>query len=154
MKADRGQPTQKQKQAVENMLSGKYKDQGKAIEAAGYTRSVSEHPKTLIQSDGVQKYLKSLDKKSRKILGIGVDEAIVETYIKGLKADKPYGREGEVHADYATRKKYVDTIAEFKGLKTQQPIPTGGHNQFNFFSVPKKDQEEFNEKLKGFLIDN
>jgi hypothetical protein len=84
--------------------------------------------------------------------GVSVPDKIGEVMLNGLEADKPYGKEGFLHADWMARHKFAESLSKFFGLlesHSESDRPT--QNQFNFFSVPKDEQHKFNANFNEFI---
>jgi len=152
--------TPMQKRAIDNILSGKFKtvggktNLGKAMLAAGYTPSSARVPANLPKRTGVQLYLKRIEKRAKKKLGIPLRDKVMDTYLEGLRATKLYGKEAKEHPDYLARKAYADQFAEFFGWIDKHKSGSGAvpaFNQFNFFSVDEKKRQKFNDSFKSFL---
>lgn len=145
-------PTPKQKKGVDNLLSGKYDTISPALRDAGYSKSTAIEPKkNFLNAQGVKIYLKTLSKVSKKRWNLSLPDKVASVYLDGLSADKPYGKEGKPHPDYQTRLSYADRFAKFFGWTSGEDNSTKKLQQFNFFSVDTKEQNDFNENFKLFL---
>jgi len=143
--------TKKQKQAVENMLSGKFKSKSAALQAAGYTGGEAGSPARFMQATGVRQYLKRIGKKAKKLFKMKLEDKVMQVYMEGLNADKPFGKDAIMAADHPTRKMFADRFSEFFGWTTEAPATAPVQTQNNFFMVAKEEQKEFNGKFKDFL---
>jgi len=83
----------------------------------GYSKGVQRSPHQVIESKSFQLLLEKQ--------GI-TNESLVSTLKDGLSADKPYGKEGNIHADYGTRHKYLETSLKLKGLQSTAGTPPSG----------------------------
>lgn len=148
LKELREKPTKLQKRAVDNMLSGDYESASGAMKAAGYSDTSAVNPRqNLFDSKGVQNYLKVLGKIYKNKTGKGLAHRVMEVYVEGLDAEAKPGV-----PDHNTRKKFADEMAKFMGWKQEATFPQGSHlNQYNFFSTPENEQQQFNSNLKKFL---
>jgi len=145
--------TNRQKKGVANLLSGDYPSKKAALVAAGYTSpaSVSRNPATFMRQKGVQKYVKLLDKESRRIFnGQGIEKKVIEVYVAGLKATKLFGKNAVKHPDYLARKAYADRISPMVGIEGGDK---GGkdQNQYNFFMFNNQEKNDFNEAFGKFV---
>ena len=148
-KIKRGEVTNLQKRAVDNIMSGEFKSKGAAMRDAGFSKSASRNPQTLVRADGVQSYLKNFEAKAVARFNMTLDEKIMDVYLDGLDADKPLGKHGEVIQDHKMRKEFADTIQESRGMMKSKK---GGSQQiFNFFMFDKKHRSQFNEAFNSFV---
>lgn len=107
-------PTKKQREAVNNVLSGEYKSIAKAMRAAGYSEKSSYNPKhTLANRKGVQNYIGSLSDSAQKRWNMSLDEKVMDVYLDGLDATKLHGKKGVEYPDYKMRLEYANKVAEF-----------------------------------------
>ena len=147
-------PTPKQKLAVDNILSGRFKTKTAALQDAGYSDRVSRRPaETLGRARGVQIYLKTLDERSRKKFTMDIREKMMDVYFEGISATKLVRGSRSRYKewpDWMARKAFVDRLAEFVGW-LQPAAPPSGHTQYNFFMVDEAKRAEFNEKFKSFI---
>ena len=147
-KIKRGDPTNLQKKAVDNIMSGKYKSKGAAIRAAGYSAKSAHNPHLIVGSEGVQTYIKNFEQKAVVRFGMSLDEKIQDVYLDGLDADKPLGKHGDVIQDHKMRKEFADTIQESRGMmKSKQK----GGQIYNFFMFDKKSRGKFNDAFSNFV---
>lgn len=145
-------PTLKQKAAVDNIVTGKFKSVGAAMRDAGYSAKSSKKPRhALINRRGVEVYLNKLDKMAQKRFSLCLRDKVMETYLDGLDAVKPYGK--KEYPDHMARKAFADRFSEFFGWSREAP-PTQGHAQYNFFMFDKTKQDSFNAKFKDFLTES
>lgn len=148
-------PSNLQKRAVENILSGRFKSRAAAMRDAGYSKTTSHRPtEKLARSKGVQAYLEQLGGEAMKRWNMSIQDKVMSTYLDGLEATKLVGKNAVEHPDYIARKMFADSFANFFGWqRTGIAMPGGGiqNNQFNFFSLPEPDKQEFNETFKRFL---
>ena len=145
-------PTAMQKQGVDNILSGKYRNFAPALRDAGYTKSVANAPgHNFFNAQGVQLYLKTLSKVAKKRWNVSLPDKVALTYLDGLEATKLAGKDAIEHPDFATRLTYADRFAEFFGWRQDKPMGNIKNQQFNFFSVDEKERQDFNENFKTFL---
>lgn len=147
-------PTRKQKRAVDNILSGKFKSKKAAMVEAGYSELVASDPKKkLVDTKGVNTYIKQLDLQARERWNKSIREKVMDVYADGLDATKLYGKQGLEHPDHMTRKAFADRLAEFFGWdhSGDQLGRPAQYQQFNFFSVDDKRRSKFNEKFKEFV---
>ena len=141
----------RQKRVVDNMLSGDYPSKAKAIKAAGYSDAMAHKPARVINSSGVQKYVKKLDKKSRELFGVSIGDKIVEVYTEGMGATKLFGKNAIEHPDWLARKAFADKIGPMIGLGTGPPEGGGKGNQYNFFMFNQQEKSEFNSAFGKFV---
>jgi len=147
------QPSKRQKKSVDNILSGKFKDKGSAMRAAGYAKYSASHPnKNLAQRKGVATYLKTLGKVAKKRYNMNLRDKVMMTYLDGLDANKHVGKKAIEVPDHTTRKQFADQFGKFFGwYDVASQAPSSQQNQFNFFSVSDKKREDFNNNFKDFL---
>lgn len=154
------EPTQMQRQAVDNIVSGKFvkksgkPDLGKAMRDAGYSQQSSLHPKiALAEKKGVQAYVEQLGEKAKTKWGMSMEDKVMDVYLEGLDAQKPFGKDAVLFPDHPTRKLFADRLAEFMGWV--QPIAIMGSGNkvqnFNFFSLPEQKRQAFNTNFDQFL---
>ena len=138
-------PSHKQKLAIDNIMSGKFKSPRQAMKAAGYTGGTSAP--ALLQQTGVQTYIAGFEKKALVKFGVSLDDKLMDVYLDGLDA-KTVGKFGG-DVDHKVRKEFADTIATMKGyLKDKE---TGSKTQVNFFQFNKAEQEDFNRNFIKFI---
>lgn len=99
---------------MENEAKAKPEPLGKVLRDAGYSKSVSKYPKKVINTTSFQQLLAKQ--------GI-TDTHLAEKIKEGLDATKPYGKDGDIHPDYSTRHKYIETSLKLKGV---QEVQVGG----------------------------
>lgn len=153
MKKERNvKPTKRQKRAVNALISGEAKSVKGAMLDAGYSKwTAGKGTDRLIRTKGVAVYLRELDKESRKLFAMSLPAKVMNVYLEGLSAERPYGKNAILFPDHLTRKAFADTFARFYGWLGER-LPAGGkYTQFNFFSVGEKERGEFNRNFKGFL---
>jgi len=148
-------PTFMQKTAVDAILSGKSKTVAGGMRLAGYAEpTIHKSKEDLVKSRGVQEYLKTFSKVSKKRWNLSIQDKVMATYVDGLEATKLVGKDAVEHPDYIARKMFADKFSEFFGW-SKAVMPFGGgqvnNNQFNFFSLPEPEREQFNETFKHFL---
>lgn len=144
--------SRRQKDGVKNILSGKYPSKAKALLAAGYSSATAHKPARFVAMDGVQKYLKKLDKESRRIFdGKGIEDKVIEVYTGGLGATKLYGKNAKEHPDWLARKAFADKIGGMLGMGGSGEGPGTNNNQYNFFMFKNEEKEEFNSAFGGFV---
>lgn len=106
-------PTKRQRQAVDNILSGDYRSVAEAMRAAGYSEKSSYNPKhTLANRKGVQNYIESLSDSAQKRWNMSLDEKVMDVYLDGLDAIKLHGKKGIEHPDYKMRLEYANKVTE------------------------------------------
>lgn len=144
--------TDLQRQAIDNVISGKYKHVAPAMRDAGYSKESSLTPRhALFERKGVQVYLRKLDKKSQKRFAMSLPEKVMDVYLDGLEATKLSGKKAIEHPDHPTRMSAADRFAKFFEW-VKEPTATGGkYAQFNFFSLAENKRKQFDEKFKDFL---
>jgi len=145
--------TAKQKQAVDNVLGGKFKNLNSALQDAGYSKSSSmSAQRNVFMRRGVEVYLAQLDKKAQRRFGLNLKEKVMETYLDGLDATKwvRKGKRSIEHPDFLARKQFADKFSEFFQWSSDAPPQKEGQ-QYNFFMFSEKEQGEFNDKFKDFL---
>lgn len=121
------------KAVVENETSDKPRPMGEILLEAGYSKSTSLRPNTVINSVSFQTLM---DKA-----GI-TDEMLSSKLKEGLEADKPYGKQGDIHPDYATRHKYLETGLKLKGIqKTSEASGTTNITQINQTNIDPNSKE-------------
>lgn len=146
------EPTKRQVRAVNNIISGEYKTKADALRAAGYSEKSATHQSaTLFKNKGIQTYLRKLNRQSRAKFGVALPDKVAMTYLEGLEATKLFGKDAVEHPDWQARKQFADSFAEFFGWKQPQLPSASVNQQFNFFSIPEKDKERFNNNFKSFL---
>ncbi len=160
----------KAKRLADNLLVGK--PSGQAIKQAGYKVGRQRQLKRVMETKGVQHYLKRINQelelenakfekdptKKHKYIEVRSGESIlprlvIKTYAEGLNATKLYGKNAIAHPDYKTRLLFADRLAEFfVWRKPDEGAPApANYNQFNFFSAPQQDREKFGAEFKRFL---
>jgi len=137
-----------QKQAIDNIMSGKYKSKKRAIMAAGYSESVGNNPHLLLSKKGALQYLENFETKARIKFGVPIESKLQDVYLEGLEADRPWGK-NDIIPDYKVRKEYADTISEMLGLVKTKARDT--KQQFNYFMLGKKDRDNFNTAFNDFI---
>ena len=139
-----------QKQAVDNIMSGKFKSKKAALLDAGYApASANNITQDFLSRKGVQQYIQSFERKAQVRFGMTLDEKIQDVYLDGLDADKPLGKHGEVIQDHKMRKDFADTIQEIRGnLKGKS---RANKQIFNFFMVDKESRNNFNKNFESFV---
>lgn len=146
---NRVKPTEKQIKAVNGVLSGKNPSQ--AMTEAGYSPKTSSHAKqNFFQSRGVIQYLTKMNEESLKKFNMNLEDKVIDVYLNGLDATKLHGRNAIEHPDWLARKAFADKLAEFMGWTKENKAQTL-NNQYNFFSFPQKEREDFNVKFTSFL---
>lgn len=155
MKAQHLQPSERQKRAVDNVISGKFHSKRQALLDAGYDKTVADRPSQVFKSHGVQVYLKTLSKISKKRYSLSLQDKVMLTYLDGLDATKLYGKEGREHPDWMARKQFADSLADLMKFSPENPMNqknrSGNFNQFNFFSMNERDRQNVNSTFKDFL---
>ena len=143
--------TLKQMRGVQNIVSGEYPSKAKALQAAGYSAKSgnSMNPKRFLQQDGVKKYIRSLNKESRKIFGKSIEKKVVEIYVAGMGATKLFGKDAIEHPDWVARKAFADNMASMLGMKGETAPQKG--NQYNFFMFNQTERDEFNSAFGDFV---
>ena len=147
--------TNRQKKGVANLLSGDYPTKKAALMDAGYTSkgSVSRNPATFMRQKGVQKYVKLLDKESRRVFnGQGIEKKVIEVYVDGLQATKLFGKNAVKHPDFLARKAYADRISPMVGIEGGDK-GGGDQNQYNFFMFSNQEKNDFNKDFAKFVKD-
>jgi len=145
--------TEKQRRAVDNIVTGKFKTAPPAMRDAGYTLESSKEPdKNLFSRRGVELYLKTLSKVCKNRFNLSLQDKVMTTYLDGLEATKLYGKNAIEHPDTMARIASADRFAEFFGWK-RGVVPTASQqfNQFNFFSIDQEEQKRFNDNFKNML---
>ena len=158
MKKIKIKTTKKQKDAVDNILSGKFVTEsgkpniGKAMVAAGYSPSSGRIPHhDLAKRKGVQHYLSKLDKKSRKQWGMSLRSKVAEGYMEGIEADKYVGKDAMRVPDHAVRKSFLDQFAQFFNWIDASEKVQAKFSQYNFFSIDEKRRASLNQNFKDLL---
>lgn len=142
-------PTNMQKVAIDNLMSGQYKTDKAAIMAAGFTEQSAAKGKSMIlQTRGAEEYLKNFEAKALIKFGMTIHSKLQDVYLEGLDADKPWGK-NDIIPDYDIRKKYADTIAEMLGIIESRSKKTA--QQFNFFMFGKDERSKFNHLFNQFV---
>ena len=160
-KSRRGNINARQKMAVDNILSGKFPSLRAAMVDAGYSPKSAINPQqVLLRTVGVQNYIKTLDKKSRRKYNMTLQERFMDIANECLLANKVIAKE-KVHGklvireypDWKARHSFVRLFSEFFGwTATAGTGPArGGATQYNFFMVKEDKREAFNNKFKDFL---
>jgi hypothetical protein len=147
-------PTARQKQAINNILSGNFRSKAAAMRDAGYGEDAAKHPKSaLLTSKGVGVYIKTLDKLAQAKFNDTLGNVVMKRYLDGIDATKrvAVGKRSRKEPDFAVRKTYLDKFAEFFGWTKETSPVAASQNQYNFFMVGKEKQDQFNDKFKGFL---
>ena len=153
------EPTEMQKKAVDNALSGKFiTKSGKsniagAMIDAGYSKGTANVPKhNLALKSGVQTYLKRIEERAKAKTGVDLRDQVMDGYLEGIKATTLKGKDAVEHPDYAVRKAYLDQFSSFFGwVENSNQSTPASVNQYNFFSVDEKKREAFNTNFRGFL---
>ena len=146
-------PTDKQRMAIDLILSGKAKTLTDALRQAGYSKNSVKVPKQILfNRKGVQVYLAHLDDKSRKLFKKSIQDKVMDTYFEGLDATSLHGKDAVEHPDYTTRVNTADRFSKFFGWERGLKEDDGSkYNQFNFFNVDPEKQKQFHENLKKFI---
>jgi len=142
--------TAKQIRGVQNILSGKYKTKAKALRDAGYSDSMALDPDKFMATKGVQAIIERIDEVSVDRYQMPIQSKLVEVWLKGLEAVKPYGKDANLYPDYPTRLKYAEALSTVLGVKTREPEAKQA-NQFNFFSISGDQREEFDKSFVEFI---
>lgn len=147
--------TEKQRAVIDGYLKGL--GWTEALRVAGYNDSSALHysKKEFLNSKGVQRYISQINKHAQKRFGESLPDKVMRVYFDGLEATKAVklGQQTEERPDWLARKSFADKFSEFFSWSKEQ-VPTGTQNQYNFFSVPEKERDEFNQKFKEFLRKN
>lgn len=145
--------TEKQKSAVDNIISGKARTIKKAMRQAGYSDGSSKNPgNNLLARRGVQEYVKTLNRIAQEKFGIGVKDKLALTYVEGLEATKLYGADALEAPDWQSRHKFAESVARFLNLVEQAGEGRRVQaNQFNFFSVSNEEKQAINKNFTEFL---
>src|SRR3989344_1997291 len=145
-------PSSLQKRAVDNVLSGNFKSVAEAMREAGYSGTTSYRPsEKLAKSKGVQAYLKQLGDKAIQKFGMSLEDKVLEVYLEGLDAQKPYGKSAELFPDHIIRLQFADRFAYFFGWAKDQSQVGKIHQQFNYFGISEDQRDVFNKKFSDFL---
>jgi|SRR3990167_501372 len=146
-------PSSLQKRAVDNVLSGNFKSVAEAMREAGYSGTTSYRPsEKLAKSKGVQAYLKQLGDKAIQKFGMSLEDRVLEVYLEGLDAQKPYGKNAELFPDHMTRLQFANSFASFFGWQKDQTREGKVQQQFNFFNTTSEEERNaFNKKFNDFL---
>ena len=108
-------PTRKQKLAVENILSGKFRSTAEAMRAAGYSVKSSFNSKHILADrKGVQNYVRTLSIELQNRWNMSVQDKVLEVYLNGLDATRPTYK-GNRYPDHLVRLRFADRLAEFFG---------------------------------------
>lgn len=100
-----------------------YIDSGNAVQSYKNTFRCS-----LSTANGLaSNYLKKIDIEDLMEQSGITDQALINGLKTGLQADKPYGKEGFIHPDYATRHTYIETGLKLK--KRLNPTNKDTNNQ-------------------------
>jgi hypothetical protein len=105
------QPTVRQKRVVEILVEndGKAKPRsiGGILKEVGYSDAIVKTPSKVTGAAGFQLAL----------VQAGIDDArLIRVIEEGLQADRPWGKDGDIHPDYGVRHKYLETSLRLKGL--------------------------------------
>src|SRR3990167_6525182 len=146
-------PTPMQRQAVDGVLSGKFKKVRQAMRDAGYTEaSVHNADRVIGKAKGVEAYLRELGGEAMKRWHMSIQEKVMSVYMDGLDAKKLYGKDAIEYPDHLARKAFADRFAEFFGwVQTAQLSPGSRIQQFNFFGIADEKRKEFNTNFNKFL---
>ena len=107
--------TEKQKRAVNNIISGNFKSRAEAMEEAGYSKTTSGRPgEKLFKSKGVEAYIKSLDVTAQQKWGLNLPDKVALTFLDGLESTRITGNGIEV-PDWLARLNYADRLSFFLG---------------------------------------
>lgn len=143
---------EKQRAVIDGYLRGQ--SWTEALRVAGYNETSALHysKKEFLNSKGVQRYINQMDNEAQKRFGESLPDKVMGVYFDGLEATKAIkvGQQTEERPDWLARKSFADKFSEFFGWSREQ-VPTETQNQYNFFSIPKSEQETFNQKFKEFL---
>ena len=153
MPKNRVRVTLKQKQAVDNIISGQFKSVATAMRDAGYSAVSATHPAhALMNRRGVEAYLAKLDELSQRKFNLSLPDKVMETYMDGLDATKVVRicKQTEERPDWLVRKAFADKFSEFFGWSKESSAPTS-QNQYNFFSVSQEERDSFNQRFKEFM---
>lgn len=145
--------TAKQKQAVDNIVSGKFKSVAAAVRDAGYSDKVAKSAsQNVLPARGIEVYLELLDKKAQRQFNLCLKDKVMEVYLDGLDATKRVrvGKRSFMDVDHLARKAFADRFSEFFGWTKETP-PQQQAQQYNFFMFSKVKRDTFNEKFKEFL---
>ena len=141
--------TNRQKTAIDNLMSGQYKTEKAALMAAGFSEQSAAKGKSMIlQTRGAEEYLKNFEAKALVKFGMTIHSKLQDVYLEGLDADRPWGK-NDVIPDYKIRKNYADTIAEMLGIIESKV--KGPAQQFNFFMFDKVERSRFNKLFNKFV---
>ena len=128
-------PTIKQKKAVKVLLSEKVGSIGEAMRQSGYSKSVSETPQKLTESEGWKELMEEHLP----------DDLLSKVHKQGLEATKKENK--KTVKDFQTRHKYLDTAYKLKNkypaVKTD--ITTKGE-KITGFNFIKPEQNEPDHK--------
>lgn len=147
-------PTDRQKKAVLNLVSGKFNTVNKAFKDAGYTRQLPL--KRFLKEDGVRQFLQSIDTVSISKYGVGITEKIIGTYLEALDAEKIVGRMDMVVPDHKIRVDVATRMSEIMGIKPVsstfvQNNTVENKQQFNYFSTNQEEKKKFNQGFIDFV---
>jgi hypothetical protein len=108
------QPTLRQKKVVEILVENgsksiteRPKSLGGILREAGYSEAVATVPSKVTGAAGFQLALERA--------GID-DDRLTKVIDEGLKADRPWGKDGDIYADHSVRHKFLETSLRIKGL--------------------------------------
>lgn len=117
----------------------KYLELGNATEAAMYAYDVTDRESAA--QIGYENLGKLDIAEALEIAGI-TDKILLSKITKGLEADKPFGKNATIHADYATQHKFLETALKLKRRLVDKPdmAITGQNIQINFHPSLKMNE--------------
>lgn len=146
------EPTKKQRTVIDSYLKGL--PWTEALRVAGYNESSALHysKKEFLNGKGVQRYISLMGAKAEQRFGESLPDKVMDVYLEGLEATKAVkvGQQTKEVPDWSARKSFADKFSEFFGWSREQ-VSTETQNQYNFFSVPKSEQETFNQRYKEYV---
>lgn|SRR3990167_5924886 len=145
-------PTQMQKAAIDGIIT-EGKSAQRSMKDAGYSEDAAANPKqNLAQREGVRMYLETLDKKAINRFKMSLKDKAMEVFLDGLDANKMLEKLGIEYPDHKERREFALIFARFFGWVEQSNQPqVSKSQQFNFFTVEKKEQDTFNGRFRDFL---
>lgn len=132
-------PSPKAVMYVDGLMQGKTKK--KAALDAGYSMNTALNATADIE-------------KSKPVQQLMEEAGLTNTYIigklkQGMEADKPFGKFGDIHPDYATQHKFMETSMKLKGI-LKEDTPQQTNTQINIIAN-SEEIKKINDSFVEFL---
>lgn len=135
-------PTPKQRKAAELVIGNLKADKPQPIRAillqAGYSQNVADSPQNVTESKG---FIKCIEQAG------ATDDKLSQVLMEGLNAKRPWGKNGDIYADYGVRHKYMETALKLKGYKLDRPEPPTGDTYNTFVQQNNLDPNTPDNKV-------